>query len=260
MPNPFPGVDPYLEGPEWPSVHDAIVIQIAFHLGPKLRPKYVAMPSSRIVVATPDPIELPEIQWRIPDVRVRQAQAAGAMAADGNTLTAPLAYKVLMPEEMTQRFVEIRETESKKLVAAIEVLSPSNKRGDGWQEFQKKRRELLAEPAHYLEIDLLRTGERFPVEGVLPSVPYFVFLSRFDRRPIVDTWPIAFDQPLPEIPVPLLKGDSDVTLDLQSVWNQVYELLSLDIGTNHSGNPKVSLPPEQQAWADERLRAAGMKS
>ncbi|MFM9966343.1 MAG: DUF4058 family protein [Planctomycetaceae bacterium] len=259
MPNPFPGVDPYLEGPDWPGVHDNLVVQIALQLGPKLRPKYVAVTSSRIVLATPDPIEAPMLQVRVPDVRVRASGLEGTPAS-GTTLVAPLTYMGLIPEEMTQKFVEIRETESKTLVAAIEVLSPTNKRGDGLDEFRKKRRELLAEPTHYVEIDLLRTGDRFPVTGVLPSVQYFVFLSRANRRPCIETWPIALDQPLPEIPIPLLKGDPDVSLDLQLAWNTNYEALSYDIATNHAQNPTVPLSEEQQAWADERLRQAGLKT
>ena len=258
MPNPFPGVDPYLEGPEWPSVHDSLIVQIALQLGPKLRPKYVAMPSSRIVLATPDPIETPQWQLRIPDVSVRATGREGTPES-GTTLTAPLTFMGLMPEVMTQKFLEIRETESKRLVTVIEVLSPTNKRGDGLEEFQKKRNELLSEPAHYLEIDLLRTGERFPVTGVLPSVPYFVFLSRANRRPLIETWPIALDQALPKIPIPLLKGDPDVPLDLQIAWNAIYESLSFDIATSHSGCPTVPLSAEQQVWVDDRLKNAGLR-
>lgn len=260
MPNPFPGVDPYLEGPEWRSVHDTLVVHIAAQLAPKLRPKYVASVSSRIVLATPDPLEVGGTQARYPDVRVRASGAEGSLTAESGTLTAPLTYKGLIPEELTERFIEIRETESKKVVATIEVLSPTNKRGDGLVEFQKKRLEFLAEPAHYLEIDLLRTGERYPVEGVLPSVPYFVFLSRISRRPFVDTWPIALDQPLPTVPVPLLKGDPDVMLDLQLAWTTNYDTHGYDLSSNHSGDETIPLSAEQQAWVDERLRAAGMKT
>ncbi len=259
MPNPFPGVDPYLEGPEWPSVHDALVIQIAFHLGPKLRPKYVAMPSSRIVLATPDPIETPQVQLRIPDVSVRATGIEGTPES-GGTLVAPLTVMGLMPTEMPHKFVEIHEAATKKLVTTIEILSPTNKRGDGLTEFHEKRNQLLSEPAHYLEIDLLRTGERFPVTGVLPSVPYFVFLSRANRRPLIETWPIALDQSLPSIPIPLLKGDPDVALDLQLAWNAIYESLSFDIATSHAGPPTVRLSAEQQAWADECLRKAGLRT
>ena len=96
--------------------------------------------------------------------------------------------------------------------------------------------------------------------GPLPSVPYFVFLSRANRRPRVEVWPIPLEQPLPAVPVPLLPGDSDVPLDLQQALQTIYDWYSYDRVADHSGEPAVRLAPEQQAWADERLRAAGMRS
>jgi hypothetical protein len=162
------------------------------------------------------------------------------------------------PEEMTQSFVEIREANSGVLVTAIEVLSPTNKRGKGLEEFQAKRQELLDGPAHYLEIDWLRVGERFPSPNALPSVPYFVFLSRANRRPRIEAWPIALIQPLPSVPVPLLNGDPDAMLNLQLAFSTIYECFSYEYSAPHRGCPVVPLSDEQQAWADECLRKAGL--
>ena len=46
MPKPFPGMDPYLEGPLWVSVHTALIVEFAKQLAPKLEPKYVALPTT----------------------------------------------------------------------------------------------------------------------------------------------------------------------------------------------------------------------
>jgi Protein of unknown function (DUF4058) len=41
MPSPFPGMDPYLEAPEfWSEVHNRLIVAIADNLSPKLRPRY----------------------------------------------------------------------------------------------------------------------------------------------------------------------------------------------------------------------------
>jgi hypothetical protein len=41
MPSPFPGMDPYLEAPEfWSEVHSRLTIGIADALAPVLRPRY----------------------------------------------------------------------------------------------------------------------------------------------------------------------------------------------------------------------------
>ena len=38
MPSPCPGMDPYLEGSQWMSVHMQLSLEIARQLTPKLRP------------------------------------------------------------------------------------------------------------------------------------------------------------------------------------------------------------------------------
>ncbi len=254
MPNPFPGMDPYLEGPLWTTVHSNLVEEIARQPAPKLRPRYLALTNQRVIVATPDALEFGPQQSRVPDV-------GGYKTAESNqknqaaVATAPLVLDALLPETIQQSFVEIRDVAQRRLVTAIEVLSLTNKRGDGLDEYRTKRQEMLSGSCHFLEIDLLRVGQRFPVAGTLPSVPYFVFLSRADRRPRVEVWPIALDQPLPKVPVPLLPGDADVALDLQQAFQTIYELFAYDQAVDHSQLPSVSLSPEQTQWVTERLQA-----
>ncbi len=259
MSNPFPGMDPYLEGPLWNVVHRNLIDELARQLMTKLPDRYLALTEERVVLATLDPIEWTEQRVRYPDVGVYHD--AGEAPNDGTTTTAtaPLVLEAVMPESLTQPFIVIRDAASRELVASIEVLSPTNKRGDGLAKYQQRRRELLAGPAHFVEIDLLRIGERFPVPTPLPSVPYFVFLSRANRRPRVETWPIALDQPLPEVPIPLLAGDPDVMLDIQLAFQTIYSLFKYHRAADHTGDPRESLSTEQAAWAEERLRLAGLR-
>lgn len=253
MPNPFPGIDAYLEGPLWRSVQHNLVEEIARQLAPQLRPKYLALTNQRVIVTTPDELELGGQQVRVPDVGVFQA---GGLSATGSAaIAAPLVLDALLPESISQTFVEIRDVAQRKLVTAIEVLSLTNKRGDGLEEYRKKRREMLTSPSHFLEIDLLRTGDRFPVVGVLPSVPYFVFLSRADRRPRLEVWPIALEQPLPKVNVPLLPGDADVLLDLQHALQTIYDLYGYDQAAQHTGPPPLPLSADQMSWAQQRVQA-----
>src|SRR5262249_9140656 len=134
--------------------------------------------------------------------------------------------RVALPAESIPQYgVEIRDPVGRRLVTAIEILSPTNKRGDGRDEYAVKRQALLAGPAPLAEIDLLRAGDRFPVDRPLPSVPYFVFVSRADRRPPVGIWPVALSAPLPAVPIPLDLGDPDVMLDLQAVLAGLHEAM-----------------------------------
>ena len=228
MPNPFPGMDPYLEGPLWSSVQHSLAVGISWILAPRLRPRYFVLPMERLVRVAPDPIEVPGFEPQI--------------------------------EEINQPFVEVTEAESRGVVTVITVLSPSNKRGPAAEEFTKFRQERLSSAAHYLEIDLLRIGRGFPTNESIPPAPYSVSLSRANRRPRVEVWQIALESQLPFVPVPLKEGDADETLDLQSVLNANYETFSYEVATPHRGQPSVPLSDKEQAWVDECLRKAGLRN
>jgi Protein of unknown function (DUF4058) len=50
MPSPFPGMDPYLEGSFWMSVHTPLAVEIARQLSRRLSPCYVALTTRRFVL------------------------------------------------------------------------------------------------------------------------------------------------------------------------------------------------------------------
>ena len=228
MPNPFPGMDPYLEGPLWSSVQFSLVQQIGWQLAPKLRPRYFVFTNERLFRAAPDPIE-----WPGPQLPV---------------------------ESLSQSFLEIASTDARDVVTVIEVLTPTNKRGSALENFRRTRQERLAGTVHYLEIDLLRIGERFTVTEALPDASYFVFLSRANRRPNAEVWAMTLEQHLPFVPIPLGDGERDETLDLQLALNTIYEQYSYERATRHSGQPVVPLSQEQLTWADQCMQKAGLKS
>jgi hypothetical protein len=152
--------------------------------------------------------------------------------------------------------VEIRDSANRQLVTAIEMLSPSNKQGTSRDEYLAKRRRLLLSTAHLMEIDLLRQGQRVPMQQPLPSASYFVLVSRAEDRPLTEVWPITLHDRLPMVPVPLLPEDPDVPLDLQQAFTTIYDALSYDLAVDYTQPPEVPLSAEEAAWVDERLRAA----
>jgi Protein of unknown function (DUF4058) len=212
MANPFPGMDPYLEGDVWMSVHTHLCAEIARQLAPKVRPKYVVLSTRRVVLAPPDRTE-EAILHRFPEVGI--LTAVSPSAAPPGVATAPLILPAALPEPIPHVSVEIRDVAERRLVTCIEVLSPTNKTGPGREEYAAKRYQIVSSSAHLLEIDLLRAGARFATATPLPPAPYFVFLSRAQRREAVEVWPILLPSPLPEVSVPLLPADDDRTLDLQ---------------------------------------------
>jgi hypothetical protein len=255
-------MDPYLEGSEWRSVHTHLSAEIARYLAPKLRPKYFVRTEKNYILTSPgetlDDSPAP-MSRRSPDVSIVQSGPA-QHATSGGVATAepPLHVAVVMPEEVPQVTIEIHDVAERSRVTAIEVLSPTNKKGEGREDYLVKRRRLLHSHVHLMEIDLLRQGQRVPMAEPLPAAPYFVILSRVERRPIADVWPISLRSPLPSVPVPLLPGDADVALDLREVLNTMYDVFSYDLELNYTKPPQIPLAAADAAWAREILGQASV--
>lgn len=250
MPSPFPGMDPYLESYEWTSVHHSLSEQIARQLAPKVRPKYMVRPVERFVVEVFDDFELSHGNI-YPDVGIAEAKTAYRVEDEGKR---PLRLATFMPTKVPHVTIEIKHVVDGQLVTAVEVISPTNKRGEGYRQYLAKRELILASDTHLLEIDLLRMGRRVPMRDPLPDTPYFVFLSRAQKRPYLDVWPIQLDEPLPTIPIPLLPDDPDVFLDLQLALTTLYDEFGYDLSVDYSQPPEIPLEGETAVWAAELLK------
>lgn len=258
MPSPFPGMDPYLEGSLWTTLHHSLATEIVRQLAPKLRPRYVALPVERFVMDVAGGVTVTTVSV-YPDVGVVETQQQAQKPAETATVSAPLRLATVMPEAVPHVTVEIRDTRQRQLVTAIEILSPTNKRGEGRREYLTKRQRLLLSSVHLIEIDLLRTGERVPMQHALPNAPYFVFLSRAEDRPIMEVWPIALHAPLPTVPVPLLSSDRDVLLDLQAAFTAAYDLPGYDLIVDYTQPPDVPFSEAEATWVAEHLQAGGFR-
>ncbi|HVS36043.1 MAG TPA: DUF4058 family protein [Gemmataceae bacterium] len=257
MPSPFPGMDPYLEGSLWTTVHAQLSSEIARQLAPRLRPRYLALMTERFVMDSADDVAVMRTSI-YPDVGVAEAEP-GPPVGGTAVATAPVRLATVMPTPVPHVSVEIRDTANRELVTAIEVLSPTNKRGEGRLEYLAKRQRLLLSTAHLVEIDLLHQGRRVPMQQALPPAPYYVLVGRAETRPLMDVWSIPLGAPLPVIGIPLLPGDPDVALDLQLALTTVYDVLGYDLAVNYAEPPEVPLPAAEAEWLDQRLRAAGLR-
>jgi hypothetical protein len=251
-------MDPYLEGSLWTTLHHTLGTEIVRQLAPKLRPRYVALPVECFVMDIDSGVTVTTVSV-YPDVGVAEAQQQARKSMKTAAVSAPLRLATVIPEAVPHVTVEIRDTHQRQLVTVIEILSPTNKRGEGRREYLTKRQRLLLSSVHLMEIDLLRTGERVPMRQSLPNAPYFVFLSRAENRPITEVWPIMLNELLPTVPVPLLCGDRDVLLDLQAAFTAAYDLPGYDLIVDYTQPPDVSFSEAEADWIAAHLQAVGLR-
>jgi hypothetical protein len=81
---------------------------------------------------------------------------------------------------------------------------------------------IILDTDHLVEIDLLRGWEPMPAED-RPEGDYSVLVSRAERRPAAQFWPIRLRDRLPVIPIPLRPADQDARVDLQEVLHLAYD-------------------------------------
>jgi hypothetical protein len=254
-------MDPYLETPRyWLDFHNAVAADIRSALNAALEPRYAAWLTSKTVYET---LEIAQVRQIEPDVSVWQPQPPRKGSSAVATIApAPIESAIPMEVPVTLWRVEIRLVANEQLVTVIEILPPSNKRPShpGYRQYDRKRRALLDSPVHLLEIDLLRGGERRPLQPPVPPAPYYVILSRAARRPVVEVWPIQLWDPLPGLPVPLLAPDPDACLDLAAVVQSAYDggpyRSIIDYG---EPPPPPPLSEAEAGWVDAFLRERGLR-
>jgi hypothetical protein len=147
------------------------------------------------------------------------------------TQTQPVVVTV-PHEERRETCLDIyARQDQERLVTTIEVLSLTNKTpGEhGRQLYLRKQGEVLDSRIHLVEIDLLRGGQHttaVPLGRMLEKtgpLHYHVCIHHFDNLEDYFVYPFTLANRLPVIAVPLLPGDAPVEVDLQAVFDRVYD-------------------------------------
>lgn len=256
----FPGMDPYLEAPAlWPDAHHRLISSISDQIQPLLSPGYIAAIEPYVAMET---IEIMPARRLVPDVAVIERERIGGGGVATAIAPAPMTGTVAIEYPTRYHRIEIRTVGDGTLVTAIEILSPVNKRpgADAADAYDRKRREILNSDAHLLEIDLLRGGRRPALLEPLPDEPYFIFLSRAERRPVIEIWPLPLREPIPVVPIPLQWPDPDIPLDLNKAIAQAYRNARYDLRIDYrQPPPPPELPTAEATWLDDLLRARGLR-
>lgn len=138
------------------------------------------------------------------------------------------------------------------LIAVLEVLSPANKEEPGRSEYLVKRNGLLRQQVHLVELDLLRSGQRVPLQDPLPPADFYYLLSRGNRRPECQVYSWTLRHRLPILPIPLRDPDPDICIDLGAVFATTYQRGRYRQQIDYSAPPPCPLSPEDRAWIMER--------
>lgn len=249
MPSPFPGMNPYLENEYcWHDVHQHFIPHVVSMLVPQVRPNYIVTLDSHIYLHELGAEERKPRPFGKHDLAV--SVSVGEHPLPSLPYSASLPCRVTMAvDEEKDTYIQIRDRKTREIVTLIELLSPSNKqRGADREQYLAKRIQYLRSDANFVEIDLLRGGPRMPIEGLSPC-DYVVLVSRADRRPEGEQFPIRLRDRLPVIPIPLRPPDPPATLDLQQAINDVYDAAGLE-DYIYNDPPRPRLRPEDEAWAD----------
>lgn len=251
--SPFPGMDPYLEA-RWPSVHARLATYAADDLNTRLPPGLAADVEERTEIVPDDE----RATWRRPDVAVSDDLGGPVAVAPRLSVDAPLVLTLLDPEPATERSVRIVSDEDDRIVTAIELVSPSNKKVPGLDDFRRKRRALLEGGASVVEVDLTRGGNWRRLIGQFEVIDeadtaYRVAVRLPDEPNRVYLTPVGLRDRLPEVAIPLRPGDPRVTLDLQALLDRVYDAASYGRRVDYSRPPRPALPAAHAQWAADRI-------
>src|SRR6266404_3103386 len=180
MPSPFPGMDPYLEGPEWPDFHSTFIHSWREAIADELPDDYVARIDERVYLIEPDA----EVRKLIkPDIAISTTEREiPPRASTGVATLEPITLPVEIIDGVTEVFIEIHKKPDLSLVAVLELLSPANKENPGRTEYLSKRNEILRRNVHLVELDLLQGGRRVPSPKPLPNADCYYLVSRAERR------------------------------------------------------------------------------
>jgi hypothetical protein len=256
MPTPFPGMDPYLEHPALcEDVHIRMIVAVADALGPQVRPRYRVAVERRAYLAlfAPEEYELvgkPDVLIAAPH---QQEPTSVSVTATG---AGPYVGELPMPEEVIERYLEVRDVADGDIITVIEILSPSNKlTREGRSQYERKRLKVLTSATHLVEIDLLRSGEPLPIRiqnGGSPEA-YRIVVSRSWERPRAGVYLFGLREPIPDVPVPLRPAEADAILPLNQLVHDLYDRAGYDQAIDYRKPCVPALTNEDAAWAAHLL-------
>jgi Protein of unknown function (DUF4058) len=216
----FPGMDPYLEAPFlWPDVHSRLIVYLAEHLHPLLRPRHIASVQTRVFIEGPE-LEIQETYLQIIDLQMNQRVVTVLeVVSPTNKYSGPDRDSYLAKQS------EVRRSDAH----LVEI-------------------DLLRKGPHVIAVP-----ERL-ARGLAPY-DYLISVNRAEgNRAGFQLYPRGLRQPLPRFLCPLATGDHDVVVNLQAVLERTCEFGGYQDVLHYEQPCVPPLSAEDQAWANDLIR------
>lgn len=231
----------------WDALHAMWPAEIVRQLFPILPEGYVAAPGVHLGTFFEIDVSVYDADQAAP-----RADNVKVVAGDGGvaTLAPPTPTLTVETDWPDQDEYEVRvydERHGRRLVAAIELVSPGNKdRPESRRAFVTKVAALLQEDVCIALVDLVTIrrsnlygdvleliGRPDLAAGVQDTFLYAAALrgrKRLRQRAVLDAWfyPMVVGQPLPPLPI-WLDVDLSVMLELEASYEETCRLLHIDL-------------------------------
>lgn len=256
MPSRFPGVDPYLEGSGlWPDFHHEFITAWRAALRRSLPKHYEARINQEIHLIDVTSGDARKIS---PDVAIERREPSGTSLEQGSWRAS--ASPVILPlpvveDEVRESWIEIFHRPDRSLVAVLEFLSPTNKRGEHRSKYLAKRRSVLRHQIHLVELDLLLGGGRITPPYEYPTGDFFALTARAERPGFCEVIVWTLRDRLPEVAIPLKAPDADIMVDLREVFELAYDQGGYAESVDYDQPPSVPLSPADLQWAANVARS-----
>lgn len=266
--NPFPGVNPFVEEEAyWSDFHGTFLTFLKTSLLALLPDTYDVRVEEHIVTSEiGEDALITRRRPRRSDVAIVErgdASEAFPSATSHVAVADPVAVADVVELELVDfeqdrvHSLAIRRIGDDELITSIELLSPANKVGDGYDDFAAKRRELFAAGINTVDLDLLRRGQRLAFNSPLPTGDFYAFVATpaRSRRAACYRWTLR--DRLPAIRIPLAAGDPDLVVDLVKPYDDAFTLGGYPRRLRYA-RPLAGVDAATAAWARSLVDAASV--
>jgi hypothetical protein len=256
MPSPFPGMDPYLESPVyWQDFHSTFIGALREQIADVLPGQYFAKIEEELVLLEPGEDD----RYARSDVLVGREGRSTKTSSTGGAAVAEIEpatlHNITNYDPETHVYIEIRRLPTREVVTVVEVLSPTNKQGEGRGVYLDRRGQLLRREINVVDLDLLRAGKRIVLKEQLPPGHYYALVSRVDRKPECQVYSRTIRQALPTIAIPLKSPDSDVRVNIGEAFRVAYQRGRYAQMVNYNEPaPAAGLNGDEMEWVSQVVR------